>query len=512
MPGDLHYGDNLEVMRRRVASESVDLVYLDPPFNSDRTYSVIHKGSLTPHRAFVDTWSWDDHAQSAFHELTDRTPAGVDVPRRLREMMVALGALMNEHLDMLAYISMIAIRLVEMRRVLRRTGSIYVHCDPTASHYLKLVLDSIFGPENFRREIIWRSGWVSGFKTRTPNWIRNHDTLLYYLRDRSEVFTFNKNLAYKPHANGYSRRGGGGNPKGVAIDDVWDEVALYSPWIKSFSTEKLGYMTQKPLALLDRIVSVSSNEGEVVLDPFCGCGTTIEAAEMRGRKWIGIDVAIRAIEIVKDRLDGRFSPRVWTSHGEPVDVEQATRFAATNAYDFRWWAVRLLGGGAPAGRGERGGHGAVDGEMTLLDDARKKRRGIISVSSDGVAPDSVTVLKGIVDRENADFGVLVTTCEPSACARARARDFGALPWASAYGAGLSERIRIVTVAELVSGGVRFPGKLETLRAGSTPPPTRSDSRLEGVRDPGTAARGVRRRATRSRPIVGRKWPGPPRAG
>jgi site-specific DNA-methyltransferase (adenine-specific) len=276
---------------------------------------VISKGSRVQERAFVDTWTWDENAESAFRELTDRAPHGVDVPAPLREMMLALEAFLGKRRDMLAYLSMMAIRLVETRRVLKTTGSIYVHCDPNASHYLKLVLDTLFGPENFRREIIWRSGWVSGFKTRTANWIRNHDTLLYYLRDRRSAFTFNKDLAYRPHGDGYKRRGGGGNPRGIAIDDVWDEVALYSPWIKSFSTEKLGYMTQKPLALLERLISVSSNEGDLVLDPFCGCGTTVEAAEHLGRKWIGIDVGIRAIEIIKKRLDQRFSPRVWTERG-----------------------------------------------------------------------------------------------------------------------------------------------------------------------------------------------------
>jgi site-specific DNA-methyltransferase (adenine-specific) len=311
MPGDLYHGDNLEVLRRCVATESVDLVYLDPPFNSDRTYSVIPKASRAPEQAFVDTWSWDESAENAFGELTDRAPEGVHIPPPLRDMMLALRGFLGEHRDMLAYLSMMAIRLVEMRRALKKAGSIYVHCDASASHYLKLVLDTLFGPENFRREIVWRSGWVSGFKTKTDNWVRNHDTILYYLRDRREAFTFHKGLAYKPHQEGYKRRGGGGNPKGIAIDDVWDEVALYSPWIKSFSKEKLGYMTQKPLALLERIISVSSSKGDLVLDPFSGCGTTVEAAEALGRRWIGIDLAIRAIEIIKDRLDRRFTPRVW---------------------------------------------------------------------------------------------------------------------------------------------------------------------------------------------------------
>ncbi|HLK40537.1 MAG TPA: site-specific DNA-methyltransferase, partial [Polyangiaceae bacterium] len=269
MPGNLYCGDNLDVLRRHVATESVDLVYLDPPFNSERSYHLIDrrvdaKGRETQPRsragevAFVDTWTWDDDAETSFGELTGRVSRGPAVPPRLREMMLALEGFLAEHRGTLAYLAMMAIRLVEMRRVLQKTGSIYVHCDPTASHYLKLILDAVFGPEQYRREIVWRSGWVSGFKTRTANWIRNHDTLLYYLRDRREPFTFNKDLAYKPHGDGYARRGGGANPKGVAIDDVWDEVAMYSPWIKSFSTEKLGYMTQKPLALLERILSVSS--------------------------------------------------------------------------------------------------------------------------------------------------------------------------------------------------------------------------------------------------------------
>jgi site-specific DNA-methyltransferase (adenine-specific) len=460
MPGDLYYGDNLDVMRRHVPSESVDLVYLDPPFNSDRTYNLIYKGSQAQERAFVDTWTWDDNAENAFRELTDRIPQGVDVPPHLREMMLALKLFLGEHRDMLAYLSMMAIRLVEMRRALRKTGSIYVHCDPTASHYLKLILDTIFGPENFRREIIWRSGWVSGFKTKTANWIRNHDTLLYCLRDRREAFTFNKDLAYKPHEDGYKRRGGGANPKGIAIDDVWDEVALYSPWIKSFSTEKLGYMTQKPLALLERIVSVSSNKGDLVLDPFCGCGTTVEAAEMLGRKWIGIDVAIRAIEIIKDRLDQKFAPRVWTEHGEPADIEQAAHLAETNAYDFQWWAVRLLGGRPPVGRKKKGGDGGIDGELTLTDRKGTRRRGIVTVKGGRtLTPDFVRALSETVRQETADFGVLVTMHAPTQGMRDVARDCAAAPWAADEAGRLAHRIRIITVPEIMAGQVQWPGRL-----------------------------------------------------
>jgi hypothetical protein len=333
-----------------------------------------------------------------------------------------------------------------------------------------LVLDAIFGPENFRREIIWRSGWVSGFKTKTANWIRNHDTLLYYLRDRREVFTFNKDLAYKPHEDGYKRRGGGGNPKGIAIDDVWDEVALYSPWIKSFSTEKLGYMTQKPLALLERIISVSSNKGDLVLDSFCGCGTTVQAAEMLGRKWIGIDIAIRAIEIIKDRLDQKFATRVWMEHGEPADVDQAAHLAETNAYDFQWWAVRLLGGRPPRGEKKKGGDGGVDGELSLVDRSGTGRSGIVSIKGGRtLTPDLVKALAETVRQEKADFGVLVTMHDPTRGMREVARDCGTAPWAAEESGRLAHRIRIITVPEIMSGQVRWPGHVERPRTQSAPP-------------------------------------------
>jgi DNA modification methylase len=471
MPGDLYYGDCLDIMRRHAASESIDLIYLDPPFNSDRTYNLIYKGSKAQERAFIDTWTWNDSAEIAFRELTDRIPQGVHVPVPLQEMMTALKVFLSQHRDMLAYLSMMAIRLVEMRRVLRKTGSIYVHCDPTASHYLKMILDALFGPENFRREIIWRSGWISGFKARAKNWARNHDTILYYLRSHREEFTFNKDLAYKPHGKDYERRGGGENPKGVAIDDVWDEVALYSPWIKSFSDEKLGYRTQKPLALLERIIAVSSNKGDLVLDPFCGCGTTIEAAETLERKWIGIDIAIRAIEIVKDRLDDEFKKRVWKEYGEPAGVDQAAHLAETNHDDFQWWVVRQMGGFPPRGEKKKGGDGGVDGELMLTDCGGSQRRGIVSVNGGHtLTPDFVRALDTTVRQEKADFGVLVTMYPPTQGMRNVARDCSVAPWAADERGSVAHRIRIITVPEIMAGTVRWPGSIVRPRSQSAPPP------------------------------------------
>lgn len=300
----LFRGDNLAVLREHLADASADLVYLDPPFGSGGDYAFLgdagaRDGGAPRVKAFADTWTWDAEAERAFAEVVGAGPA------RMAALMRAFRAVAGEG-ALLSYLAMMAPRLVELYRVLRRTGSLYLHCDPTASHYLKLLLDALFGGEQFRREIAWRSGWVSGYKARARNWVRNHDVVLYYVKDRAAAFVFHKELAYRPHPPGYERRGGGSNPLGVAIDDVWDEPALYSPWIKSFSTEKLGYMTQKPLALLERIVGVSSDAGAVVLDPFCGGGTTLVAAEKLGRRWIGIDTSPIAVALVRRRLSDAF--------------------------------------------------------------------------------------------------------------------------------------------------------------------------------------------------------------
>lgn len=203
-----------------------------------------------------------------------------------------------------AYLAYMAIRLIECQRILKKTGSIYLHCDPTMSHYLKTTMDCIFGEDQFRNEIVWRIGWVSGFKTQRRGWIRNHDTLLYYAYPKA-VDTFNKE--YIPYPEGYLRRDGKKpTGKGIPIEDTWnchDGDVLNSINIMSFSQEKVGYPTQKPLALLERIIKASSSEGDMVLDPFCGCATTCIAAERLKRQWIGIDVSHKAYDLVKERLN-----------------------------------------------------------------------------------------------------------------------------------------------------------------------------------------------------------------
>lgn len=350
--------------------------------------------------------------------------------------------------NMLAYLSMMAPRLIELRRALKPTGSIYLHCDPTASHYLKVLMDAIFGTENFRREIIWRSGWVSGFKTRTRNWVRNHDVILYYLRDHNAEWTFNKDLAYKPHEEGYERRGGGENPKGVAIDDVWDEVALYSPWIKSFSQEKLGYATQKPITLLERIISVSSKPGDVVLDPFCGCGTTIAAAQELGRPWIGIDITHLAVNLIKHRLMmQRVDPKTFTVVGEPTDIGGAKELAASDPYQFQWWALGLVG--ARPVEQKKGADRGIDGRLFFHDEqGDETKQVILSVKAGHLTPGYVRDLRGVVERESAAIGVLLSMETPTRPMKQEAADAGLYdgPWGKKY-----PRIQLLTIPDRLDG-------------------------------------------------------------
>ena len=277
-------GDNLDLLRRHVPDACVDLIYLDPPFQSGQDY--VH---------FRDRWPWDKTGEAAFADLVERGPKKpAAFLQNLREL---LGAG-----DTLAYLTMMAPRLVELYRVLKPTGSLYLHCDPGMSHYLKVLLDLIFGPEYFRGEIVWRIGWISGFKTRARKWIRNHDVILYYVKSRR--FTFNK--IHLNHTYGYQRRGKAGKAPGVPLEDVWGlstEEGLTSIHIMSFSREKLGWPTQKPEALLDRIVAASSHPLDLVLDPFCGSGTTLAAAERLSRRWIGMDISSEAVALARKRLE-----------------------------------------------------------------------------------------------------------------------------------------------------------------------------------------------------------------
>ncbi len=535
MPGDLYYGDNLDVLRHKVATESVDLIYLDPPFNSARTYNVNHKDSRAQQQAFVDTWHWEDSAERAFAELTGQAPAGVRVPQALSDMMRALKPFLWENQrDTLAYLSMMGIRLIEMRRALRPSGSLYLHCDPTASHYLKIILDSVFGAQNFCNEIIWQRTLSKGLSTKhLPN---NHDVILSYRKGAERTWNTDgmfmpydlddldektlakystvdqsgrryqltslinpspdrPNLTYeflgvtrvwrwtKPRMQEAYEAGlvvqpkPGGVPRykryldeqrGKPLGDVWIDI----PPNNSQARDDTGYDTQKPRPLLARILSLSTNTGDLVLDPFCGCGTTIEACEDMGRKWIGIDIAIRAIDVIKDRLDEKFQPRVWTEYGEPSDVEGAAHLAETNPYDFQWWAVRKLGGQPPKGEKKKGGDGGIDGELMLRDfTGSVQRRVIISVKGGRtLTPEMVKSLESTVRLEKADYGILVTMHTPTTGMRTLARELGTGPAATRRDGKLEHRIRIITIPEILAGTVQLPGLNVTPRSQSSPPP------------------------------------------
>lgn len=458
----LFYGDNLVFLADPdvFPSESVDLIYLDPPFNSNASYNVLFKEatgepSAAQIKAFDDTWKWDASAAEALHLLMNDKHTPGELAALINTFHQFLG-----HSPMLAYLVQMAVRLTHMHRVLKPTGSLYLHCDPTASHYLKLVLDAVFGSKQFRREIVWRSGWVSGFKTRAKNWVRNHDILLYYVK--SSDFTFNKNLAYKPHPEGYERRGGGENPLGVAIDDVWDDVELYSPWIKSFSQEKLGYATQKPRTLLERIVAVSSNPGDVVLDPFCGCGTTIDAVETLNREhpdqpariWLGIDITHLAVNLIKHRLARFDPPPVYDVRGEPVDVAGAEALFREDRFQFQFWACGLVAArpaGAKAGskKGKKGADRGIDGVRYFTDDAKGAKAILVQVKGGKHGVHDIRDFRGTVEREGAAMGIFITLNKPTSAMKKEAAAAGMYE-------GLNNvrvpRLQIVTIETLLAGG------------------------------------------------------------
>ena len=316
-------GDNLPILRG-MNSGCVDLIYLDPPFNSNRTYEA-PIGSKAAGAAFKDAWTLQDLDVAWMGLIADEQPA---IANLLHTASLTHGK------GMQSYLTMMAVRLLELRRVLAPTGSIYLHCDPTASHYLKLLMDAVFGAGCFRNEITWRIGWVSGFKTQRRGWIRNHDTLLYYTKHPAQC-TFNKE--YLPYPEGYRRRDGKpGQGSGIPLEDTWNSHSadqLNSIGIMSFSREKTGYPTQKPLALLARIIRASSNEGDMVLDPFCGCATACVAAEQLGRRWVGIDISPKAAELVQVRLretmGALFHNRLVTAR---TDVPQRTDIEAPVPY------------------------------------------------------------------------------------------------------------------------------------------------------------------------------------
>lgn len=505
----LYYGDNLQVLREHIAAESVDLIYLDPPFNSKRDYNLLFKSpkgvtSEAQIEAFEDTWHWNEQAEREFDELLHQPNTSV------ADMMRALRSFLGEN-DMMAYLTMMANRLLELHRVLKPTGSLYLHCDPTASHYLKIVLDGVFGKENFRNEIIWK-------RTTSHNDAKNQfpdvtDTIFYYAKTEdapfrrqfigySEHYLTTKyrhvdaegrryrlsdmrspaprpNLTYtykghEPHPNGWAislekmkaldERGRLEFPKkqggriqlrnyldereGMPLTMLWDDI---SP-INSMAQERLGYPTQKPLALLERILLTSSNEGDVVLDPFCGCGTAVDAAQKLKRKWIGIDITHLAISLIEKRLKDRYKGRAkFEVHGTPKDLEAARDLALRDKYQFQWWAVSLVEAQPFQGK-KKGADTGIDGVKFFRDlDRKEARKIVVSVKGGGIKPDDVRALNHVREREKAEIALFISLEQPTV---GMAKDALSAGFYESPNGKKYPRVQLLTIEGLLGGTQR----------------------------------------------------------
>ena len=520
----LYYGDNLDILREYVPDGSVDLVYLDPPFNSNRNYNVLFRDESGRHaeaqiEAFEDTWHWSETAEATYRDLV--TESANEVAKAVSALRELVGT--NQ---VMAYLVMMSARLVELHRVLKPTGSMYLHCDPTASHYLKVVLDAIFDPRQFRGEVVWKR---TSSHNDAKRWSPVHDTVLYYGKGKavtwnpqygpySEEYLADKyrhteadgrryrlsdlrspnprpNLTYvykghEPHPNGWAvsrermerlesegrlqfpRKQGGriqlkrylDELPGMPLGDIWTDI----PPVNAMAAERMGYPTQKPLPLLERMIKASSNPGDVVLDPFCGCGTAIAAAQKLGRRWMGIDITHLSVALQKYRLEAMFPGIEIEVVGEPEDLGSARQLAQNDRYQFQWWALSLirakpLGANKAGGKtGKKGADQGIDGVINFFDGGSTPKRVMVQVKSGKVSSRDIRDLVGTLDREKAAIGVFLTLEEPSAPMRKEAVSAGyyrSPGWGRDF-----PRMQILTVEQLLHGAqVEMPPQHGTFR-------------------------------------------------
>lgn len=506
----LYYGDNLEILRKYIASESIDLVYLDPPFNSQANYNVLFKEvtgeySEAQITAFEDTWHWTHEAEHTFTEIVDSAPASVV------EMIRSLRSFIGTN-DMMAYLCMMTIRLVELHRVLKPTGSLYLHCDPTASHYLKVILDTTFGVQNFRNEIIWKRQTAhSDAKTKFSDVA---DILLFYVKSQDATFhpqyglhdpeylqkfyrfddndgrglyqladmaspnprpnmmydwmgfkwptkgwRYQKETMQKLHDEGriyYPKKKDGSldttkrlrlkrylsEQEGSIVTNIWSDITP----LQGSGAERQGYPTQKPEVLLERIILASSQEGDVILDPFCGCGTALVAAHKLNRKWIGIDITYLAIGTMKWRLETIFPGIQYQTIGEPKDLTGAKALAEQSKYQFQWWVITVIGG-KPYGDKKKGADTGIDGYLYFMDEKDKVKKAIISVKGgENISVSMIRDLGHVIDREKAEMGIFITLYEPTKPMQAEAagKGFYKSPLGTEH-----PRIQILTIEEIL---------------------------------------------------------------
>jgi len=497
----LYFGDNLEILREKIPDETFDLIYLDPPFNSNRSYNVIFKEGLEDSpaqiHAFKDSWHWTHETQDIFERLVGVRSSKVKINQNIVNLMLSMEKLLG-HNDVLAYITMMAIRLIELKRVLKSTGSIYLHCDPTASHYLKIVMDTIFDKKNFRNEIVWRRTFAHNDPQRFG---RNDDRILFYTKTDKYIFNpiyIKYNESYIENFFRLEDKGGkyqlvvltgpninqkdctwkGYNPaqsgrswsvpkrivsklvgkekakkmstlekldllqkhnyiviskngiprfkqylnemEGAPAQEIWDDISV----ISANSKERLGYPTQKPEALLERIIKASSNDDAWILDPFCGCGTTVSVAERLNRNWVGIDITILAINLVKRRLTKQFK-----GHGKdldicidgiPKDIAGAKSLFKKDPFDLEYWALDLVSAVPAQNKTKenmRGADKGIDGIINFVKDKKNNNyiygKILVQVKGGAVHRNQIATLKGDVERERADGGLFITLEKPT---------------------------------------------------------------------------------------------------
>lgn len=494
----LYFGDNLDILREKFPDQPdgdgyFDLIYLDPPFNSNRDYNVLFKEGLQDSpaqiKAFEDSWHWTPEAQTVFEELVGVRKLKTKINEQISNLMLALEKLIG-HNDMLAYLTMMTVRLIELKRVLKKTGSIYLHCDPTASHYLKIVMDAIFGKQNFRNEIIWHyRRWTnisSKFKAM-------HDIIFFYTKSNKyqfnlveieptesqkaviekgynvnsvikegkknlQLLVYNREKVEKFVESGILDLSKYGNivyrdTSKTEANDVWDIQYLHSQ-----AKERLGYPTQKPEALLERIILASSNGNDLILDPFCGCGTTIAVAERLNRNWVGIDITMLAINLIRHRLRQQFPDKIASIYidGRPKDVMGAKTLFKKNPFEFEYWVLDLVSAVPSQSKTKenmRGADKGTDGVINFIKEVINNQqiygKLLVQVKGGSIHRSDIATLKGDVEREKAEGGAMITLEKPTQPMREEAVSAGSykIKFGSEF---VFPKIQIITIEELLN--------------------------------------------------------------